>query len=137
MTNSKTKMREIVNAIISIRESATDEQALNSIALYPEWKADVSYTVGQRVLYNSVLYKVLQAHTSQTDWTPDVSHSLFAQILIPDENVIPEWIQPDSTNPYMKGDKVTHNGVTYESLIDNNVWEPGVTGTESLWTVVE
>ena len=137
MTNSKAKMREIVNAIISIRESATDEQALNSIALYPEWKADVSYTVGQRVLYNSVLYKVLQAHTSQTDWTPDVSHSLFAQILIPDENVIPEWVQPDSTNPYMKGDKVTHNGITYESLIDNNVWEPGVIGTESLWAVVE
>ena len=137
MTNSKTKMREIVNAIISIRESATDEQALNSIALYPEWRADVSYTVGQRVLYNSVLYKVLQAHTSQADWTPDVSHSLFAQILIPDENVIPEWVQPDSTNPYMKGDKVTHNGITYESLIDNNVWEPGVIGTESLWAVVE
>ena len=137
MTNSKTKMREIVNAIISIRESATDEQALNSIALYPEWKADVDYTVGQRVLYNSVLYKVLQAHTSQSDWTPDVSHSLFAQILIPDENVIPEWIQPDSTNPYMKGNKVTHNGITYESLIDNNVWEPGVIGTESLWVVME
>lgn len=137
MTNSKAKMREIVNAIISIRESATDEQALNSIALYPKWKADVNYTVGQRVLYNSVLYKVLQAHTSQTDWTPDVSHSLFAQILIPDENVIPEWVQPDSTNPYMKGDKVTHNGITYESLIDNNVWEPGVIGTESLWAVVE
>ena len=134
---TKSKMREIVNAIISIRESATDEQALNSIALYPEWKADVSYSMGQRVLYNSVLYKVLQAHTSQADWTPDVSHSLFAQILIPDENVIPEWIQPDSTNPYMKGDKVTHNGITYESLIDNNVWEPGVIGTESLWAVVE
>ena len=134
---TKSKMREIVNAIISIRESATDEQALNSIALYPEWRADVNYAVGQRVLYNSVLYKVLQAHTSQADWTPDVSHSLFAQILIPDENVIPEWIQPDSTNPYMKGDKVTHNGITYESLIDNNVWEPGVIGTESLWVVVE
>ena len=137
MTNSKAKMREIVNAIISIRESATDEQALNSIALYPEWRADVNYIVGQRVLYNSVLYKVLQTHTSQADWTPDVSHSLFAQILIPDENVIPEWIQPDSTNPYMKGNKVTHNGITYESLIDNNVWEPGVIGTESLWVIVE
>ena len=137
MTNSKTKMREIVNAIISIRESTTDEQALNSIALYPQWKADVNYTVGQRVLYNSVLYKVLQAHTSQADWTPVNAPSLFAQILIPDENVIPEWVQPDSTNPYMKGDKVTHNGITYESLIDNNVWEPGVIGTESLWVVVE
>lgn len=134
---TKSKMREIVNAIISIRESATDEQALNSIALYPEWKADVNYTVGQRVLYDSVLYKVLQAHTSQADWTPVNAPSLFARVLIVDENVIPEWVQPDSTNPYMKGDKVTHNGITYESLIDNNVWEPGVTGTESLWAVVE
>lgn len=134
---TKSKMREIVNAIISIRESVTDEQALNAIALYPEWRADVSYTVGQRVLYNSILYKVLQAHTSQSDWTPDVSPSLFAQVLIPDENVIPEWVQPDSTNGYSIGDKVTHNGVTYESLVDNNVWEPGVTGTESLWSVVE
>ena len=137
MTNSKAKMREIVNAIISIRESATDEQALNSIALYPEWKADVSYTVGQRVLYNSVLYKVLQAHTSQADWTPVNAPSLFARVLIVDENVIPEGVQPDSTNPYMKGNRVTHNGITYESLIDNNVWEPGVIGTESLWAVVE
>ena len=134
---TKSKMREIVNAIISIRESATDEQALSAIALYPEWRADASYTVGQRVLYNSILYKVLQAHTSQSDWTPDVSPSLFAQILIPDENVISEWVQPDSTNGYSIGDKVTHNGVTYESLVDNNVWEPGVTGTESLWSVVE
>ena len=137
MTNSKTKMREIVNAIISIRESATDEQALNSIALYPEWKADISYTVGQRVLYDSVLYKVLQAHTSQADWTPVNAPSLFARVLIVDDNVIPEWVQPDSTNPYMKGNRVTHNGITYESLIDNNVWEPGVIGTESLWAVVE
>ena len=137
MTNSKTKMREIVNAIISIRESATDEQALNSIALYPEWKADISYTVGQRVLYDSVLYKVLQAHTSQADWTPVNAPSLFARVLIVDENVIPEWVQPDSTNPYMKSNRVTHNGITYESLIDNNVWEPGVIGTESLWAVVE
>lgn len=134
---TKSKMREIVNAIISIRESVTDEQALNAIALYPEWRANVSYTVGQRVLYNSILYKVLQAHTSQSDWTPEVSPSLFSQVLIPDENVIPEWVQPDSTNPYMIGDKVTHNGKTYESLVDNNVWEPGVTGTESLWAVVE
>ena len=42
--------------------------------------------------------------------------------------MIPEWEQPDSTNPYMKGDKVTHGGKTWVSDIDNNVWEPGVYG---------
>ena len=48
--------------------------------------------------------------------------------LIPDPDVIPEWEQPDSTNPYSKGDKVTHNGKTWVSDVDNNVWEPGVYG---------
>lgn len=45
-------------------------------------------------------------------------------MLITDPSVIPEWEQPDSTNPYMKGDKVRYKGVVYVSLIDNNVWSP-------------
>lgn len=76
---------------------------------------------------------MLQAHRSQDSWTPDVSPSLFAKVLIPDPEVIPEWEQPDSTNPYMTGDKVTHNGHTWECSIDNNVWEPGVYG----WTIID
>jgi hypothetical protein len=38
-----------------------------------------------------------------------------------------------STSPYMKGDKVTHSDKISESLIDNNVWEPDIIGTETLW----
>lgn len=120
----------IIAALVNLRESATDEQALSVPVLYPAWRSGVAYVTGQRVLHNGVLYKVLQDHTSQDDWTPDAASSLFAQVLIPDENVIPEWVQPDSTNPYAKGDKVTHNGKTWVSDYDNNVWEPGVFG----WT---
>ena len=50
--------------------------------------------------------------------------------------LLPKWEQLDSTNPYMTGDKVTHNRKTWESEIDNNVWEPGVEGTEALWIEV-
>ena len=57
-------------------------------------------------------------------WYPTAAPSLWAKVLIPDANVIPEWEQPDSTNPYMRGDKVTFNGKTYESAIDNNIWSP-------------
>ena len=85
---------------------------------------------------DGILYTVLQAHTSQPGWKPADAPSLFAKVLIPDPTMIPEWEQPDSTNPYMKGDKVTHNGKTWVSLIDNNVWEPGVTGTAALWQEV-
>lgn len=108
--------------------SLDDTDALNAVELYPEWKSDTSYDVDQRLRYGGVLYRVLQDHTSQNDWTPDVATSLFSQVLIPDPDAIPEWVQPDSTNPYMLGDKVTHNGKTWENTIDNNVWEPGVYG---------
>ena len=125
---TRAEAEAIVAALVKLRESATDEQALSAPVLYPAWRSGVDYVTGQRVLHNAVLYKVLQDHTSQETWTPEAAPSLFAKVLIPDETVIPEWVQPDSTNPYMRGDRVTHNGKTYESEVDNNVWEPGVYG---------
>lgn len=116
--------KAIVKALVDLRESATDEQAMKVPALYPKWKEGTEYKVGDRVAYKDILYKVLTGHTSQADWTPDAAPSLFTKVLIVDPSVTPEWEQPESTNPYMKGDKVTHNGSTWVSLVDNNVWEP-------------
>ena len=120
-----------------IEELATqhidDTNAANYTELFPSWNGDgVAYKTGDRVKFNNVLYKVLQDHTSQSDWTPDAAPSLFTEVLIPDPSIIPEWKQPDSTNPYIKGDVVSHNGFTWESLIDNNVWEP-TESLSSLW----
>ena len=130
---TRTEAKAVIAALVTLRESATDEQALSVPALYPAWRSGVRYAAGQRVLYRGVLYKVLQDHTSQDDWTPDAASSLFAQVLNPDADIISEWVQPESTNPYAKGDKVTHNGKTWVSDYDNNVWEPGVFG----WTDIE
>jgi chitodextrinase len=124
--------RELRAQFVKLREMATDEMSLQVPNLYPTWRAEAEYAVGDRVLYNDVLYKVLQVHTSQVDWTPDVATSLFAKVLIPDENIIPEWEQPDSTNPYMIGDKVMYDGKTWVSIVDNNVWAPDAYG----WTEV-
>ena len=124
--------KAIIDALVTLRNSPEDEQALKASALYPKWKVSTDYQKGERVLYDDILYKVLTDHTSQADWTPDAAPSLFAKVLIPDKNVIPEWEQPDSTNPYSKGNKVTHNGKTWRSTIDGNVWEPGVYGWEEI-----
>lgn len=107
----------------------TDEQALEMPLLFPKWQAGKEYAVGDRVLYLGTLYKVIQAHTSQYGWEPDITPSLFAKNLIVKDDDgeqvdIPEWEQPGSTNPYMKGDKVRFEGKIYQSLIDNNVWSP-------------
>ena len=107
---NRKEAREIIAALVRLRESVNDELALSVPMLYPAWREGVEYSVGYRVLYNEVLYKVL----------------------IADENVVPEWGQPDSTNPYMKGDTVMHNGNTWVSLVDNNVWEP-TDAVPTLW----
>ncbi len=120
-------------AIDLAAQSLDDTKAVEAQCLYPDFAVGVPYTAGDRVVYDGKLYKVLQAHTSQTDWTPPAAPSLFAEVLPGQGGTgIGEWRQPDSTNPYKKGDKVTHNGKTWKSTVDDNVWEPGVYG----WTEV-
>ena len=113
-------------ALTFFAETLTDAQALQVPMLFDEFDGNgVAYEVGKRVLYNDILYKVIQAHTSQAEWTPVAAPSLFAKVI--NETIdgsIPEFEQPDSTNPYMKGDRVIFNGKVYESLIDNNVYSP-------------
>lgn len=115
--------------------SNTDAEALDTKDLYANWEDKENGEELKKDLYlnyNEVLYKVLQTHNKQQTWTPEAAPSLFAKVLNPDPEVIPEWEQPGSTNPYMIGDKVRHIGFIWESLIDNNVWEPG-DSVPTLW----
>lgn len=123
---TRSEAENIIAALVRLREAATDEQALNVPVLYPAWRSGAEYITGARVLHGGTLYKVLQDHISQETWAPEKTPSLFARVLIP--GGVPAWEQPDSTNAYMKGDKVTHHGKTWVSDVDNNVWEPGVYG---------
>lgn len=135
-------LRDLIEKAIN---RLNDTDAVTGTTLFPLWTDLLAkgYTftqedvdAGFRCQYEDKLYKVIQPHTIMETWNPKDAPSLYAVVLIPDENIIPEWVQPDSTNPYMIGDKVTHNGITYESLVDNNVWEPGAVGTETLWKVI-
>lgn len=120
------KLRPIIEKAM---QSLSEEDALEAVTLYPKWEPSTEYNVvGHRLRHENVLYSVIQPHTSQDDWTPDVAVSLFSKVLIPDTNAIPDWIQPDSTNPYQIGDKVAHNDKVWVSDYNNNVWEPGVFG---------
>ena len=113
-------------ALTFFAETLSDAQALQVPMLFDEFDGNgVAYEVGKRIVFEGVLYKVIQAHTSQAEWTPIAAPSLFAKVI--NETIdgsIPEFEQPDSTNPYMKGDRVIFNGKVYESLIDNNVYSP-------------
>ena len=139
LRNAVFTLQEKEQSLMKIGRLVANEVTDDTIALsiqefYDEWEVGITYEVGRYIKYEDILYKVITPHTSQEDWTPSNATSLFAKVLIdPTGETIPEWEQPDSTNPYMKGDKVTYREVTYVSTVDNNVWQPGVYG----WEIVE
>ena len=127
------KARQLREVIETVSQNLSDEAAYYSKELYPLWSGDsVNYDKGLKVRYKSKLFKVITAHTSQETWNPEDAPSLFAEILNPEGEEFPEWKQPGSTNTYMKGDKVTHGGKKWISLVDVNVWEPGIYGWEEI-----
>ena len=122
--------------IMAQQMNLDDETAMEIADLYEPWEAGKSYAVGKIVKYGTnadgetQLYSVLQAHTSQFDWLPDLTPSLYKKVGF-DDSDIPIWTQPlGATDAYAKGDVVTHNNKTWVSDVDANVWEPGVYG----WT---
>lgn len=104
--------------------SLDDEDALEAVQLFPRWNDSAEYKVGDKVRLQNVLYRCLQDHIAQPTWSPIAAPSLWAKVLIPDPEVIPEWEQPDSTNAYQIGDRVMFEGKVYESVIANNIWSP-------------
>lgn len=125
MANIIEKAKELRATIETLAQNLDDKNALENVELFPIWNPDSKeYEKNQKIKYNNVLYKVLQNHISQSDWSPAAAPSLFAQVIVSQDGTPLPWVQPDSTNPYSKGDKVIFNDKIYESLIDNNVWSP-------------
>ena len=126
MRITKQRARQLRAIIEQAASFLNDETALEAVELFPAWKEDTSYAVDARIRYDDQLYKVVQAHTSQTDWTPDITPALYTPVAEP--GTIPVWVQPSGAqDAYMSGDRVhypTAEDPVYESLIDNNTWSP-------------
>lgn len=102
--------------------STSDADALECIELFPYWEINKSVIVGERLQYNGELYKCLQAHTTQADWTPDVTPALWKKVSIDN---FPPYEQPQgSADAYMKDDGVTFESKQYICLIDYTVHSP-------------
>lgn len=131
--NTFRNQMEVATLLFVRNTNLSDEQALEVSMLHEEWAPDTPYVKDDRRLYEGDLYRCIEDHVSQTTWTPMASPSLWAKILSGQSGDIGVWEQPGPTNPYRKGDRVTHNGKTWTSDIDGNIWEPGVYG----WTEVD
>lgn len=116
--------------------SLPDEDALEAVELFPMWQTDTAYALDVRVRYGDKLYRCVQAHTSQAEWTPDVTPALWTEVAKPGE--IPVWRQPTGAqDAYMSGDRVLYpdrGDAVYESTMDYNVYAPDVTGWKEVTT---
>lgn len=130
--NGSSEMAPLQEEYQAELESVSDDVALYMVNMYPVWNPNgVQYKKDKRVSDEGVLYKILQDHTSQENWKPKNSPSLFAKVISSISGEIPKWEQPGPNNAYQLGDIVEHKGRYYESTFQgDNVWEPGVVGEE-------
>ena len=131
---SREKARALRALIEKAAVSLPDEDALEAVELFPLWKPATEYAVDIRIRFEGKLYKCVQAHTSQEDWTPDITPALWVDVAEP--GTIPVWRQPTGAHDaYMKDDLVHYPEIddpVYISLIDNNVYAPDQYGWEEV-----
>ena len=124
MTRGKAKL--LRKLIEQLAVTLDDETALTGVELFPTWVVGKEYAVSDRAQYNGTLYKCIQAHTSQADWTPDASPALWVVVSIDEYH---EWVQTTGAHDaYNTGDKVSYNGKRYVCTIDANTYAPDVYG---------
>lgn len=114
-------LRQQINTL-----SVDDQTAYRMKGFYPEWAAGEAYTVGYKLLYRGELYKVLQAHTSQETWLPDISASLYVRIDEAHDGTKYDPIPYDGNMELENGKHYSQGGVTYRCTRDtgNPVYQP-------------
>lgn len=121
-------------AFVTLAETGTIDEttAMEHASLFGQWAENVAYEQGAIRLFNGNLYRCVQAHTSQGDWTPEAATSLWNKIGDPADEY-PEWSRPvGSHDVYKTGDKVSYDEKHWESTVDVNVWQPGVYGWDEV-----
>lgn len=123
------RIRQLIEQAVG---SLNNEDALDCVMLFPHWKPENSYEANNRIFYNDKLYRVVQSHTSQSDWTPDITPALYTEVAKPGE--IPVWVQrTGAQDAYRIGDKVhfpTKDDPVYICTYDYNTYAPNVYGWE-------
>ena len=125
------KAEEIRKAINKFAENQTDETLIDNKAAFRLWNGNgLAVKAGEIYLFNDKLYRVVQDHTTQNDWTPNITPALYTKISVEE---FPQWVQPQGAHDaYKIGKKVSHNGKHWINTYDNNTYEPGVYGWDEI-----
>jgi len=134
LTGVEAAVRRVVADTTPTNAAFADIKEVASV--FPTWSPGIAVRRGEFYLYTGGVYRVIQAHTTQADWTPPTVPALFTHLPAPGESGYPPWVQPaGSHDAYQTGDIVEFNGTNYRSKINNNSWSP--TAYPAGWEVVE
>lgn len=129
---NQSEVQSILFVIGAEQGVVDDVTAAEHSELFAPWTSGVAYAAGNIRRYSGALYRCAQAHTSQDDWTPDQTASLWTQVADPAEEW-PSWSRPiGAHDAYAAGAKVSHKDKHWVSTADSNVWEPGTYGWEEV-----
>lgn len=114
--------------------TVTPVQALEHQVLFPHWAESIGKQAAAGEYYqHDGLYRVKQAHILSAEWPPGVATAALFERIQP-EGEIEDW-QPGQS--YAQGVHVMHSGFEWESMVANNIWEPGGAGVyENIWKKV-
>lgn len=129
----------ILMQAVALIPELSEEKLYGFRYVFPQWRdligVQILKTEIPYIMYNDEFYMVNQDHLAQAEWIPGIgTESLYSKVPMPGS--IAPWVQPigshDAYNSYGSGlpksDPVIHNGSTWISNVDGNVWEPGVYG---------
>ena len=112
------QIEKVMEAIVRLSQNQADrltddQEALKVKALAKRWKVGEAVKVGDRRLYNDLLYKCRQAHTTQADWTPDVTPALWEVIDETHAGTADDPIPYSSGMQLYNGKYYTEDGILY------------------------
>lgn len=110
---TRKKAKEFIESLLKIRNGVTDELAVESMGVYPEWKPDTEYIVDARVRHGEFLYKARQKHISQEIYTPDMIPAVWAVINETNKGTIDDPIPAVAGMLYEKDKYYIYNDVVY------------------------
>lgn len=110
---TRKEAKEFIESLLKIRNGATDELALESIGIFPEWKPKVEYQIDERVRFGEQLYKIWQKHTSEEGKTPNLTPALYIAINEINKGTLEDPIPAVSGMLYKKDLYYVYNNVVY------------------------
>ena len=110
---TREKAYKLRSMIVKASASLDDTDALAAVELFDEWQVDTDYSVDKRVRYGEKLYRCVQAHRSQADWTPGAAPALWTEVAEPGTGTRDNPVAYSGGMALERGRYYAQDGVTY------------------------